>query len=227
MIVFVGCNYTREPVSHFRSAFENIEQAREDVAFVFADTHITSNSLLNKIQYEISACDYGLFDITFWNPNVLLEFGIAMGKAKEWAILFNPYADATTLDKFLSLRSPAQVPLLLQGHEVITYSTRKELEQNVRIWVDKSIPRLPAIANGAFTRLRLTIKQIVERGPGISFNNIKRQVPDKEDTEIRIVLDYLIRNQVLRREGAGLGIRYYPFHVANRVSSPVPPSSHA
>jgi hypothetical protein len=228
VIVFVGCNYTQEPVSNFRAAFDNVEKTRGNVAFVFADTHVTSNSLLGKIQYEIAACDHGLFDITYWNPNVLLEFGIAMGKAKEWAILFNPYADAKTLDKFLGLHSPAQVPLLLQGHELITYASRKELEHNVGVWVDKTSPRLPEIANGDFTKLRLRIKQIVEKEHGISFSNIKNQIRDQEDTKIKIVLDYLLRNQVLRREGAGLGIGYFPFPApSNRKprSQPRPDSS--
>ena len=61
MIVFVGCNYSKEPVRHFRSAFDKVMASNSNVYFVFADTHITSTSLLDKIQYEIAACDYGLF----------------------------------------------------------------------------------------------------------------------------------------------------------------------
>jgi hypothetical protein len=221
--VFVGCNYSREPVKNFRSAFDGVMAEKDDVHFIFADQHITSNSLLDKIQYEIAACDYGLFDITFWNPNVLLEFGIAVGKSKDWHILFNPYADATTLDKFLGLSSPAKVPLILQGHDILIYNSLVELQKKLNEWVAKTIARAPPTASRRWSQLRLQVKQVVERTPGVTRNDLQRLVPDREMSEIKWALDHLERNGVVRKTGAGLGIRYYPAHAqANHTATLAP-----
>lgn len=54
-----------------------------------ASDKITSDHLLKKIIAEIKNCDFSIFDISGWNPNVCLELGLARGLNAEYYIINN------------------------------------------------------------------------------------------------------------------------------------------
>lgn len=54
-----------------------------------ANEKITNNHLLVKIKKNIEECDFAIFDITGWNPNVCLELGLAHGMQMDYYILNN------------------------------------------------------------------------------------------------------------------------------------------
>ncbi len=54
-----------------------------------ASDRITSDHLLKKIITEMRACDFAIFDISGWNPNVCLELGLARGLNKQYYIINN------------------------------------------------------------------------------------------------------------------------------------------
>src|SRR5438876_10371368 len=65
-----------------------MEQSKEIIQFVFADERIASDMILNKIRTSIDSCQFCLCDVTGWNPNVCLEFGLAIGMGKPVHILY-------------------------------------------------------------------------------------------------------------------------------------------
>ena len=103
-----------------------------------------------------------------------------MGKSKDWHILFNPYADAKTLDKFLGMSSPAQVPLILQGHDILIYDTLGQLEKKLVGWVEKMAKKAPPAASERWSRVRLDVKEAVERKPGASIRDLQHELPGRE-----------------------------------------------
>jgi len=54
-----------------------------------ASDKITSDHLLKKIITEMQLCDFAIFDISGWNPNVCLELGLARGLNKQYYIINN------------------------------------------------------------------------------------------------------------------------------------------
>lgn len=83
--VFVASPYGgRFPFSRFKKALNFLP-----LRFVYADTQIRTQQLLKRIRGEIAKCDYALFDVTGWNPNVTLELGLAEGLNIPYYILFN------------------------------------------------------------------------------------------------------------------------------------------
>ena len=54
-----------------------------------ASDRVTSDHLLKKIIMEMKACDFAIFDISGWNPNVCLELGLARGLNKRYYIINN------------------------------------------------------------------------------------------------------------------------------------------
>jgi nucleoside 2-deoxyribosyltransferase len=88
VFVFVGCSYSPWPIGGYRDAFREVMKIQKDVIFEFADVRIENTWILEKVTKHIERSDMGLFDITFLNPNVLLELGIALGMRKRSHIFF-------------------------------------------------------------------------------------------------------------------------------------------
>ncbi len=84
--VFVGCPYT--PVRTFKRLRQALD--RVPLEFLYADSSIATQHVLERIRRGITRTDYGLFDITDWNANVTLEVGLAEGLNKNYYILFRP-----------------------------------------------------------------------------------------------------------------------------------------
>ncbi len=84
--VFVGCPYTPEKIfNDFKAALKLIP-----LEFIFADSAIKTQYVLERIRSGITRADYCLFDITDWNPNVTLEVGLSEGVNRDYYILFHP-----------------------------------------------------------------------------------------------------------------------------------------
>ncbi len=90
-----------------------------DVEFVYADEEITNKHILDKIDGIMRRAEFGLFDITRWNPNVTLELGLAIGRDLDYYILFNP-------------TERADAPSDLGGIDRIQYHDYTELRQGLR-----------------------------------------------------------------------------------------------
>src|SRR5262249_2489602 len=86
--VFVGYPY-KLPKDDYRAVFADVGEEYR-VSCGFGDDELTSEHILEKIAGMIAAADFSLFDITYWNPNVALELGIAYGRGLDFYILFDP-----------------------------------------------------------------------------------------------------------------------------------------
>ena len=76
--VFVAYSYRHLDKRDYRRVFERVGKKFE-VTFVFADERISSLHILQKIANYIKESQFGIYDITAWNPNVTLELGLALG----------------------------------------------------------------------------------------------------------------------------------------------------
>jgi hypothetical protein len=82
---FVACPYGGKfPFARFKKALNFLP-----LRFVYADSQIKTQQLLERVRGEIAKSDYALFDVTGWNPNVTLELGLADGLNKNYYILYN------------------------------------------------------------------------------------------------------------------------------------------
>ena len=81
--VFVAYSYRLYDPRDYRRAFETVGKAFA-VDFIFADEKISSLHILQKIANLIRESQFGVYDITGWNPNVTLELGLALwyGRAR-------------------------------------------------------------------------------------------------------------------------------------------------
>ena len=106
--VFVGCPYARPfDFSAFKQTLDRLP-----LQWYYADTTLRSKHLLSILTTYIKAVDYCIFDLSFWDPNVSLELGLAEGLGTNYYILVNK-------------NQSKDVPADIKGIQRIEYSTIK------------------------------------------------------------------------------------------------------
>jgi len=111
--VFVGCPYARPfDFAAFRDTLKRLP-----LAWYYADTSLRSKHLLSILTTYMQAVDYCLFDLSFWNPNVSLELGLAEGLGRDYYILVNQ-------------KQSKDVPSDIKGIQRIEYSSIGSREAN-------------------------------------------------------------------------------------------------
>ena len=125
-MVFVGCNYEKLPFHGYRDAFREVQHSEQRIQFRFADVRITNKVIMEKVREEILNCDVGLYDVTFRNPNVMMELGIAIGAEKPWNILYNPKVDRSSTRKGWFDKTNIELPANLRGYEYLEYGDKAQ-----------------------------------------------------------------------------------------------------
>lgn len=195
--VFVAYSYRHYDKRDYRRAFENIGKAF-DVNFVFADEKISSLHILQKIANYIRESQFGVYDITAWNPNVTLELGLALGMGERVFIALNP--DETTL---------ADVPSDLKGVDRLQYKSFSSLEDELERLISQILPPpKDEEAETFLSKLQDKIVALVEGSPNIGVATIAQAVG--VNVELAKVA---VRNELgVRLEALGnrKGTKYFP-----------------
>jgi hypothetical protein len=145
--VFVAYSYRLYPGPEYREVFGRVGKDC-GVSFAYADTRITNEQILDKIQRMIQESAYSVFDISDWNPNVTLELGIARGSGRPWYILIDPSKSTGSIH---------EAPADLRGFDRVQYSDFDGLEVGLRKLASQANPAVPRSltprADGAVTLL--------------------------------------------------------------------------
>lgn len=195
--VFVAYSYRHYDKRDYRRAFENVGKAF-DVKFIFADEKITSLHILQKIANYIRESQFGVYDITAWNPNVTLELGLALGMGERVFISLNP--DETEM---------TDVPSDLKGVDRLQYKSFSSLEEEIERLISQILPPPnDEEAESFLSRLQDRIVTLVEGSPGLGVAVLAPAVG------VNIELAKLaIRNELghrLSATGNTRGTKYYP-----------------
>lgn len=195
--VFVAYSYRHYDKRDYRRCFTDVGKAF-DVEFVFADERISSLHILQKIANYIRESQFGIYDITAWNPNVTLELGLALGMDEKVFIALNP--NETHLE---------DVPSDLKGVDRLQYSSFSDLEDELERLISQAMPppRDPE-AEDFLLQLQERIVETVEKSPGIRVSTIAKAVG------VNVELAKLaVRNELdsrLRAEEKTRATKYYP-----------------
>ncbi len=117
-IAYPWAAYENRP--EYKASFTSLE-GELGVSFVFAESQLSQHHVLDKIQEMIETTAFGIYDLTQWNPNVTLEYGIARGLGRQAFIAFNPTVGNST-----------DVPADTRGYDRVQYTTFAELTSEVR-----------------------------------------------------------------------------------------------
>ena len=195
--VFVAYSYRHYDKRDYRRAFENVGKAF-NVEFIFADEKITSLHILQKIANYIKESQFGIYDITAWNPNVTLELGLALGMGERVFISLNP--DETEM---------TDVPSDLKGVDRLQYKSFSSLEDEIERLISQILPPpKDEEAESFLSRLQEKIVDLVNHSPGLSVGTIAQAVGVNVE-----LAKIAIRNEIGKRikaSGNTKGTKYFP-----------------
>lgn len=200
--VFVAYSYRHYDKRDYRRAFENIGKAF-NVDFIFADEKISSLHILQKIANYIRESQFGIYDITAWNPNVTLELGLALGMGERVFISLNP--DETEM---------TDVPSDLKGVDRLQYKSFSSLEDELERLISQVLPPpKDEEAETFLTRLQDKVVDLVKKSPNLGVVTIAQAVG------VNIELAKLaIRNELgvrISASGNTKGTKYFPIEAKN------------
>jgi hypothetical protein len=197
--IFVAYPYVL-PKADYRRPFNELAKAF-GVEFAFADERITSSQILQKIIKMIVESRFSLFDVTTWNANVALELGIAMGRNRDYYLLFNP-------DHGKNPKGTA-VPADLGGFDRIEYTSYAGLEEGLtRLLVQEfGLPREKQQRPDPVKDLRESVPAIVRANPGLKIGEIAEQLNVPVELA-KVVVRPLVGDE-LETTGQTRGTRYY------------------
>lgn len=222
MLVFVGCNYERLPFVGYRDAFRETQNAEPRIQFRFADVRITNKVIMEKVREEILHCDAGLYDVTFRNPNVMMELGIAVGANKSWHILYNPAADTKTLSiRGWFDRKNTQLPANLRGYEYLEYTDKDQLKATLSTWSAQTLERASRETKTRWESAAAEMTALLVKEPGLKIGEIGSRL-GQHVAMVRLTLSELRKQRVLRTDGRGPATRYFVSGQARRRLSATP-----
>jgi hypothetical protein len=195
--IFVAYAYTLYDKKDYRNAFSSLEKDY-GVTFIFADQKITNMHILQKIRSYIQACDFSIFDISGWNPNVTLELGIALTMSNNWYICFNPH------------KTPVEeVPSDIKGIDRIEYTGFTELNEKLTVLLEQRYPKTqPRQSLDDYVKtLQAEVISVLEKQPGTKMNEIAK-ILDISMGLAQVVVNPLVGQRV-RVEGQRRGARYF------------------
>lgn len=108
-----------EDRTSYKRAYTSMQTAL-NVKFVFAEQRVTTGTVLEKIIEMIESAAFGIYDVSQWNANVTLEYGVALGLGSRPFIAFNP--DKTDL---------GDVPSDVKGYDRLQYRDLDQLSAAV------------------------------------------------------------------------------------------------
>lgn len=195
--IFVAYSYRLYPKEDYRKLYLNLEKAFS-VKFIFADEKITNLHILQKIVGYIKESRFCIFDISGWNPNVTLEFGLALGMSEKSFIVLNP--DVTPIN---------EVPSDLRGVDRVEYSSYTTLEDSIAKLLGQELPLVKTHDTDNFLDdLRDNILKIVNDSDGISVTGIAKILGVSTDI-IKVAIKPLLDDK-LSSKGTRRGTKYYP-----------------
>jgi hypothetical protein len=165
------------------------------VKFVFAEARISSGTVLDKIISMIEEADFGIYDVTGWNPNVTLEYGVARGMGAPAFVAFNP--DRTEM---------TDVPTDVRGYDRLQYSDFNELSEAIATLVAQELGPAPR-SEDPLESDRQRLLGVIRTSGGMTARELAELTGERID-----YVQLLLRRSEgeLRTEGRTRGLRYYP-----------------
>lgn len=124
---------------------------------VFADDVKKADALLPKLQEEIQASHIGFYDITGYNPNVLIELGMSFASGRPTFVLYDverhKKTPASKLGRF-------EVPADIRERALLPYKGNAELAAEVR----KAIRETLQIGINSHLALKAQVERQLRRG---------------------------------------------------------------
>ncbi|HKK06649.1 MAG TPA: hypothetical protein VKA50_12460 [Gammaproteobacteria bacterium] len=198
--IFVSYGRALHPKAEFRRIFDDLAKAFT-VEFVFPDEASLSAGFPQRVATALRSARFGIFDVSGWDPNVLLELGLAFGLSERTCVV----ARTDSVDQ-------EPTPADLRGLGRIHYRSYEELQDYLfRLLSDElPVPRSHEVEHQV-EGLREDALLLIREHPGLRIGDIANLLGVSIDMA-KLIVKPMVGCRV-RLEGAARGARYYPLNV--------------
>jgi hypothetical protein len=180
-----------------------IERACHDLGVkpIFGDEIRKSQALVDKICEAIEECELGFYDITGFNPNVMIEVGMSYCAERATFLMLNSKKHKASS----AFRTEGcEVPADLEGQHRLVYNTPSELDAELR----KTLRQALGIGQNSHHDLKLKVdRQLTAKGAQ-TLRDLAAGIGSPNRDELKIALMSLRAEKRVRLDGHGLGARY-------------------
>jgi hypothetical protein len=172
-----------------------------DVIPVFGDEIRKSKALVDKICEAIEECELGFYDITGFNPNVMIEIGMSYCAERATFIMLNSACHKQSQAVRIEGRD---IPSDLEGQHRLEYSAPGELDAELR----KTLRQALGIGQNSHHDLKRKIDQRLRSAGAQTLRELAAGIGDPDRDELKIALMALRAEKRVRLDGHGLAARY-------------------
>jgi len=178
----------------YKRAFTTTERAL-NIKFIFAEQRVSTGTVLEKVVEMIEGAALGIYDVTGWNANVTLEYGVAIGLGSKAFIAFNP--KRTDVD---------EVPSDVRGYDRLQYADLDQLSSAVEDLVVQELGT-GASAVDLLEADRRDLMLVIREHPNQTLRQLTELTGHRKD-----YVQLLLRRSSaeLKVSGATRGTRYSP-----------------
>jgi|GEM_PF-2692015 len=180
-----------------------IQRACHDlgVTAIFGDEVRRSQALVDKVCEAIEDCELGFYDITGFNPNVMIEIGMSYCAERATFIMLEPKRHRASA----AVRAEGEeVPADLQGQHRLVYSNAAELDSELR----KTLRQALGIGQNSHHDLKLKIDRRLSKAGAQTLRELAAGIGHEDRDELKIALMALRAEKRVRLDGHGLAARY-------------------
>jgi hypothetical protein len=179
-----------------------LRRAAEDqkCSHVFGDSEISAGALMDKLVACIDACDHAYFDITGFNPSVMLELGAAFYAKGKIHFYFNGKRHRASP---LYRVQREEIPTDIRGQDHFEYETVHDLDFGIR----NSLRAALGVGKSSLDDLKIRINSALKKGPQ-RISEIAETIGVPERESVSQALYVLRAEQKVTCSGVGMGAKW-------------------
>ncbi|MDX2276815.1 MAG: hypothetical protein NW206_15300 [Hyphomonadaceae bacterium] len=168
--------------------------------YVFGDGNVSSTTLIDKMSSDIEGCDHTFFDITGFNPNVMIELGMAYQHKKHIYFMYDERrhknAPATK-----AIKEP--VPTNIRGQDHFAYSSSSDFDRKLRSAMRNAL----GIGKNSVHELKIKINSSLAKSPQ-RISEIAKTIGDVDQQQLSDVLNAMRTEGHVFCTGHGMGAKW-------------------
>jgi hypothetical protein len=165
--IFVAYSYQLYPGEEYRACFSRAGKVW-GLEFQYADSRISNEQILDKIEQMIRESTFSIFDISDWNPNVTLELGLARGIGHPTFIAINPSKSTGGIK---------EAPADLRGFDRVQYDSLSTLEARLSHLFEQQFGRGGSFSHSLGDVIRDHVNASLDQ-----FIRLRKSAPDRDTT---------------------------------------------
>lgn len=170
------------------------------VEYVFGDGTVSSTTLIDKMSNDIEGCDHAFFDITGFNPNVMIELGMAYQHKKRVYFMYDgrrhKNAPATKAVK-------EEVPTNIRGQDHFTYDSLAEFNLKVRAALRNAL----GIGRNLLHETKIKISRTLASKPQ-RIGEIAKSIGESDQSQVSEALTVMKIEGKVTCKGHGMGAKW-------------------